>query len=208
MNILRASRAWHKHFRTLLSASILPTPATLMIFRSPPRSAGSQELSGGRRLKHVVLTLLGVLLAGDALASSWLCVAQSDVGFSYRLWQSKWQPIIFSRIDAYPKMVIRSPNPEDKAFLEQQGAFLARPNLDYKNPPWIAQPVGDPFPTMACNDEAQFVHCDGVVQELRINKSTLRFQYIYTSGYINSHPGTSESGNTPGMVIGLCSAID
>jgi hypothetical protein len=72
-------------------------------------------------------------------------------------------------------------------------AFLAHPNiLSDKNPTWVAIPLGEQFPTTACNPagSAVFVICEGAIQELRLNTSTLRFQYTYRAGYIDATPDT------------------
>jgi hypothetical protein len=134
------------------------------------------------------------------MAESWLCVGDQSAGFTYQ--KGKWRAVIFNGVSAF-KIVIRVPTAEDKE-------FLARPNiLDDKNPTWLAIPLGEPFPTMACREAGNptFVICEGAIQELRFNKSNLRFQYTYRPGYIDGKPGSDSSGDEPKMAIGLCSAI-
>lgn len=134
------------------------------------------------------------------MAQSWLCVGEQSAGFSYE--KGKWRATIFNGVNAF-KIVIRVPTAEDKE-------FLAGPNfLGDKNPTWLALPLGEAFPTMACwgAGNPAFIICDGSIQELRFNRSTLRFQYTYRPGYIDTKPGTDQSGDEPKMVIGLCSAI-
>jgi hypothetical protein len=151
-------------------------------------------------MRQAAIVLAGVLWAGEAMANSWLCVGDLGAGFAYV--KGKWKPTIFADV-ASLKIILRTPTPDDKA-------FLARPNiLPDRNPTWIAIPLGEPFPTMACNPAGNptFIICEGVIQELRLNTSTLRFQYTYRSGYIDTKPDTDQSGDDPKMAIGLCSAI-
>jgi hypothetical protein len=132
------------------------------------------------------------------MAQSWLCVGEQSAGFSYD--KGKWRAVIFNGANAF-KIIIRVPTAEDRA-------FLARPNiLGDQNPTWLAVPLGEEFPTMACRAGPAFIGCDGAIQELRFNRITLRFQYTYRPGYIDTKSGSDPSGDDPKMVIGLCSAI-
>jgi hypothetical protein len=144
--------------------------------------------------------LVGLFISGTAMAQSWLCVGDQSAGFTYE--KGKWRPVIFNGVSAF-KIVIRVPTAEDKE-------FLTRPNiLSDENPTWLAVPLGEEFPTMACraNGNPAFINCEGAIQELRFNRSSLRFQYTYRPGYIDTKPGSDQSGDDPKMVIGLCSAI-
>src|SRR5260370_38895320 len=110
--------------------------------------------------KITATALVGLFISGTAMAQSWLCVGEQSAGFSDE--KGKWRAVIFNGVGAF-KIVIRAPTAEDKE-------FLARPNiLGDKNPTWLAAPLGEDFPTMACTraGDPAFIICDGAIQELR-----------------------------------------
>jgi hypothetical protein len=151
------------------------------------------------RFIFCVFSLLAIFTS-TASAESWLCVGDQSAGFTYQ--KGKWHAVIFRGVSAF-KVVIRTPTSEDRA-------FLARPNiLDDPHPDWLVVPLGEQYPTMACHPAGNrnFVICEGAIQELRFNRTTLRFQYTYRPGYFDTAPGSDSSGDDPKLVIGLCSAI-
>jgi len=151
-------------------------------------------------LRPLAVAVVALLSCETATAESWLCVGDQGTGFEFK--NGKWRSVIYKNADTL-KIVIRTPTASDREFLK-------RPNiLDDPNPKWLAVPLGEEFPTMACNENGNpdFVNCEGAIQELRFNKSSLRFQYTYRPGYIDSKAGSDDNGDEPKMAIGRCSMI-
>ena len=133
-----------------------------------------------------VITVMLTLLASTRAhgVEGYLCIVDKAAGFSYQ--QGRWDRAFFRNEDKY--LITRSSEP--------RGA-------------WEVKQVGERWAFVWCAEdfnEADNLSCEGVA-EVRMNRKSLRFLYIYPNGYWKALPGEAEGENTPYMGIGTCSPL-
>ena len=137
------------------------------------------------------LVLIGVLVCSPTFAEddSYVCVAESAVGFDYNNTSKKWERTDFKTESKY---VVSKSSDASKG--------------------WEVKKIGQSEGTSCGNgfDENGFIRCSGIIDFLMNNKS-LRYIVSHLFGYvIKEYPEGSqlkEGSLTPYLEIGQCSPL-
>ncbi len=132
------------------------------------------------------------IFVSPALASegfSLLCAYDKATGFSMDS-AERWR---VTRFEAEKKFVVRLIEDDDSIYL-----MVDRPYGVFE--------LGDNSGGSSCTkpSEKNRMYCDGLTREdIRIDLNTMRFLWVYSSGYTEG----DENSSTPFMAIGRCSKI-
>jgi len=124
----------------------------------------------------------------DKTPDAYLCIAEMATGFVYK--NDKWQ-ITRLNIDGSKYLLRRT---KDGDFIPEHA--------------WVWLEFGQDKSIDSCEkdiSEKGFLTCEGIGMTILINVNTLRYQSVYTLGYVVSEVGYN--GGTPYMEIGKCSPI-
>ncbi len=137
-------------------------------------------------LVSVLLTVLANAQDND-IDGPFLCIADMATGFIYE--NDKWNIAKFAVSDS--RYIVRRPNSDDR----------------HSDAAWVWGRFGKKSFTKWCEKEINEygnLFCAGIMEELWINVNTLRYQRVYTFGYVQ---GGDSSNDTPFIEIGTCSAL-
>jgi hypothetical protein len=136
--------------------------------------------------KHFLLSILFTFTAPVFSQSSYLCIAENSVGFSFNKTQQKWINTNF-KVEGKKYLLSKSKqgNWEWKKFGEQNTYASCKSDFN----------------------EYGYLTCQEL-NTINFNKNNLRFQNYYPIGYINKGVVGNEGEDTPSIEIGKCSAIN
>src|SRR5690242_17526309 len=119
------------------------------------------------------------LIAAPAVAENYICVADQAVGFGFNKATKQWEITKFSVADEKYTMTTEGGERMWKKF-------------------------GDPL-RLPCTENPGTISCNiGPWQYVILDKTTLRYQDVYTFGYVG---GQDSPHNTPYIQIGRCSSM-
>ena len=140
-----------------------------------------------RFLTFAVFALLPLLARGE----SYICTTDMATGFAYE--NGVWKQ---TRFNPDQKFIVRPATESERTL------FALRGDRNTANVRWLVEPLGA-YQIAYCSEDFKpngELVCHGLIEEFRMNKNSLRFQWAYLSGYW-------DGGDTPMVGIGKCSPI-
>jgi len=144
-----------------------------------------------KKLKTVVGASFGLALFHVTVAwasEQYLCEETAGGGVYYEEQPKRWKSAIFRPNGKY---------------------IVSKPLSDsfYSGKQFVVTKLGERDPAYTCSQpfsEHGFLICEGA-GEFRMNSRTLRFQVYYFLGYVIGDVELDAPGNTPSVMIGVCS---
>ena len=132
-------------------------------------------------MKQFLTILLFIFATSTHAQNSYLCVADSVVGFTFNRVTKSWTQTNFAA--------------EDAKYL-----------LSLTNNRWEWKKIGKKQSLVNCGQFSEYgiLSCDGL-WNIQFNKTNLRFLQTYMFGYVA--PFGNEGDDTPNMTIGKCSPL-
>ncbi len=143
-----------------------------------------QNKSCGLFVKTFAL-LLGMFYLSSVYAEGYICIPDKATGFKFNKTDKSWYSTTFN---------VKN----DKYILTNSSGK------------WKWKVVGEKdYDFGKCGDfsEYGYINCDILGTQITFNRKNLRYQSIYTVGYVSAGIAGTEGGDTPYIEIGRCSTM-
>lgn len=154
-----------------------------MMFANTKSLIGPNKM--GFTFVRALILSVGLFLTSFAYAEGYICIPDKATGFKFNKADKSWNSTTFN---------VRN----DKYVLSNSGGK------------WKWKPIGEKdYDLSKCSDfnEYGYMNCDSLGVQVTFNRKNLRYQSIYSVGYVSAGIAGAEGGDTPYIEIGRCSPI-
>lgn len=136
-------------------------------------------------LAKVFAVVLGVFYVSSVYAEGYICIPDKATGFKFNKTDKSWHTATF--------------NVKNDKYILSNGSGK-----------WRWKVIGEKDHDFGkCGDfnEYGYINCDIFGSQITFNRKNLRYQSIYTVGYVSAGIAGTEGGDTPYIEIGRCSTM-